>query len=182
MSNGLMQRLVVALGALVVGSMVHVVGCAQGTTLPFGGSGGSGGDEDDVTSSGTFTSTGATTGTGTASSTTSSSQSSAGSTTGPGPASSSSGSGGCDNTGDCNNCFSCAMGGPCAGAMAMCQNTQDCLDFMDCISPCQPTDMACASACINAHATGYKLYTDVLVCAVCQNCYNDCDGASQPCQ
>jgi hypothetical protein len=110
-------------------------------------------------------------------------QATTGVTAGPGPASSSTGSGGvCDGTGDCQLCGNCAISGQCSPQMNTCQSTQDCFDFMDCMQVCQPNDDVCLSGCANQHATGYKLYTELMVCVVCDSCYGDCDGASSPCQ
>jgi hypothetical protein len=97
--------------------------------------------------------------------------------------STSSGGGGCDNQGDCGDsstgCIGCALEGNCADELDDCSNSFDCIDFANCIEPC--VDQSCFDNCFNSYPTGGDIYNTLLICVICDECYNDCDGAGSGC-
>lgn len=92
-------------------------------------------------------------------------------------------SGSCDNSGDCGDsttgCIVCSLGGNCSDVYEACVYEQDCVDYSGCINACG--DQACKDQCAAAHPTGVDIYTTLLVCILCEECYNDCQGASAGC-
>ena len=90
-------------------------------------------------------------------------------TTGGGPT--------CD-VGDCGTCLNsnCAYNA-CQSSYDACFNSQDCNDFIDCISNCQDED--CFEACGAKFPSGGELYFQLIDCAICTPnvCFKDCDGA-----
>lgn len=74
----------------------------------------------------------------------------------------------------CDDCFSTVQQpqGACAAAVDACVNNQDCLDINDCFGNCS-TD-ACYQDCINAHPTGWNLYSAFIDCA-CNACAVECE-------
>jgi hypothetical protein len=53
------------------------------------------------------------------------------------------------------------------------------VDFVSCIDPC--FDQACFDACLMQYPSGASLYNDIVTCAICDECYNDCDGPGSGC-
>ncbi len=76
----------------------------------------------------------------------------------------------------CNDCAQCALDGPCAEALAACENLQACTDLIECLGTCG--DDACATACGETHAAGVSAYVAVLDCTTCDACPNNCDAAT----
>lgn len=156
---------VLALGGLLSAAF------ACGDSSGDGGSGGSGGSGGGTTSStkSATSSTKATTGT------------SPTTTTGTGTTTTS--SGGCDDgtpsTIDsqlCSDCIDCSLGGNCSDELAAFQGDPDAQAFITCIDPC--ADDACFDACINQYPSAAQAYLDVLSCAICVECPNNCDAAT----
>jgi hypothetical protein len=107
---------------------------------------------------------------------------------------------GCDGTGVCqdadedpfNDCVSCALADACSGQLQACGAEPDCCtpqadgscgadSFVGCINLCDAQDQACFDNCLQTHPTGAQVYNELVFCAICDNCYNDCDGASSGC-
>ena len=78
-----------------------------------------------------------------------------------------------------SGCLGCALGGHCADELALCQSTQDCVDYVTCVDPC--ANQACTDQCVADHPTGAALYNDLVSCAICQECPIDCDAAGSGC-
>ena len=89
----------------------------------------------------------------------------------------------CDNQGFCGDsqsgCIGCALAGPCYPQLEACQINQECLDYVGCVESCQ--DPGCADQCAATFPTGGQLYNDLVICVICDYCYNDCDGAGSGC-
>ena len=155
-------------------SAVALVACGSSSD-GAGGSGGNGGSA--TTSTGTGTTTVTSTGTGTTTTT----------TTGTGTGG---GAGSCDNTGTCqdadqdatNDCISCALVGACSDQYNACTGDQDCVALNTCFNGCGDNDQTCLTSCAQQHPTGFQLYNAMLICAICEQCPNDCavEGANCP--
>lgn len=173
-------------------SAVMVTGIAVGcggnvvvdATAGTGGNGGAGG-EGGTTSNGTFTtstsqtSTSITTSSSNSSSSSSSSQSSSVTTSvSSSISSSSSGPSECDNSGDCGDgevgCLGCAVQGPCADVYNACISDSTCSDYANCAGECGSP--SCQQKCAEEFPQGMQLYENLIVCAVCKACPNDCNG------
>jgi hypothetical protein len=156
--------------------MVSVAALAACTTSSSsgggdGGSGGSGGSGATTTASSSDASTGTTASATTATSATATT------------ATSTSSGAGCDDTGVCGDstmgCIACALEGNCAGQYGDCAADADCIAFSDCAGAC--ADQACYDQCVTDHMTGADIYNTLLVCVICDECYNDCDGPGSGC-
>jgi hypothetical protein len=174
----------VACGAmLVVGFVTAAVGCGGKVLVDGdGGSGGTGGTGGDAqSSSSTFTSavtTGPTSVTSSVTTGPTTTSVTASVTTGPTPF--------CDDTGNCGGdgsggCIDCAIGdgGPCLPAYDTCLNADACLTYIECVQNC--FDDECFQKCAEAYPDGAQLYQELVICAVCEACYNDCDGGNAGC-
>jgi hypothetical protein len=89
----------------------------------------------------------------------------------------------CDNHGFCGDtesgCISCAVNDPCFPHLEACQTDQACIDYVTCVDPCP--DQACADNCAENFPAGAQIYNDLVNCVICEQCYNDCDGAGSGC-
>jgi MYXO-CTERM domain-containing protein len=76
----------------------------------------------------------------------------------------------------CQDCAAAAEGGNggCHNETAACQNNQDCVNFVNCINPCQ--SQACLDACVNQHAQGSQLYNTLINCICTSACVNECQA------
>lgn len=107
-------------------------------------------------------------------------------------ASASAAQGGCTQIVDCDTCSKCASIGGCAGVFNACNDSSECVAFVDCVQPCTQScngDLACGEACLEGssdaglvckddHPTGMQLYLAYLhcqcqACPSCQTCPND---------
>ena len=175
-----------ASGAAVVIGIAAVVGCGGKVTVEgtgaAGGAGGAGG-QGGTTYDGTFT-TAITTGPTTSSVTSSV-------TTGPTTSVTSSVTTGpttfCDDTGQCSNgmdgCAECAYGpgGPCVEPYEVCISSDECLALLDCFQSCDENDPQCYQKCADSFPSGAEQYNDLVICVICDACYNDCDGQASGC-
>jgi hypothetical protein len=89
----------------------------------------------------------------------------------------------CDGTGDCGDsssgCLGCALADACADAYQTCVRDQACIDYSTCLGACQ--DDVCVEDCAAALPDGAVLYNDLVFCVICEQCYEDCDGAGSGC-
>ena len=89
----------------------------------------------------------------------------------------------CDDSGICGDstfgCFGCALAGECAGLYDDCAADSECTAVSDCIGACG--DQACVDQCATDHPAGAAAYEALLVCVICDQCYNDCDGLGSGC-
>lgn len=160
--------------AAVMVSVAALAACSTSSSSGGGdgGSGGSGGSTTSTTDAATTSSDAATTGTTTTTSTTATTT-----------ATSTSSGAGCDDSDNCGDstmgCIACALEGNCASQYGDCAADQDCIDFSTCAGAC--ADQACYDQCVTDHPTGADIYNTLLVCVLCDECYNDCDGASAGC-
>lgn len=181
--------------ALICALMVVIAGASMGCSSKKnssgtagsagnGGSGGSGGAGNGGSGGGGNGGSGGAGGTGggTTSMTTSSTTSTTSTTMG----------GQCDNKGTCqdmdndptNDCAGCAFAGPCLSKEQACEMDKDCCNamgtmcdpnsFVACLNACAANDSACVKKCQTDHPTGAMLYSDLIVCVVCDNCPTDC--------
>lgn len=178
------MRLWIRAGAAAVAiGIAAIVGCGGNVkvegTGAAGGSGGAAGDGG-TTYDGTFT-TGVTTGPTTSSVTTGPTTTSVTSSVTTGPTLF------CDNSGECSNgadgCVECAYGpgGPCVGLYDTCISSDECLALLDCFNTCDPNDPDCYQKCADSFPTGAAQYNELVVCVICDACYNDCDGQGSGC-
>jgi MYXO-CTERM domain-containing protein len=72
----------------------------------------------------------------------------------------------------CDDCFLDAQNNACSSRTDSCINNSDCTDLLDCFDGCSTN--SCYQDCINAHPTGYNLYTALIDCA-CNACAVECD-------
>jgi len=171
MSDRLVSKFVWAMGMTVVW-LGGTLGCAHGVFDPTesssdGLSETACGDSCTTTSSSTTT---ATTSTWTTTSTTSSTTSTTSATT-------TTSSDGCDNRGSCDACANCAITVDCSAQWDGCMANTDCSAFMDCLSGC--ADDTCANDCATTYPAGMDLYMQMVTCAMCQACPNDCQSEGQ---
>jgi hypothetical protein len=83
--------------------------------------------------------------------------------------------GSCDGSGDCQTCFDCASQDACAQQTDACTSSNSCLTFADCMGACSNADpWVCYSQCSQNNPTGAQLFSDLIWCAVCGQCPNDC--------
>jgi hypothetical protein len=99
-------------------------------------------------------------------------------------ATSSTGTSFCDNTGNCGDvgqgCISCAVNGQCSDSYNACIGTQECTDYINCTSNCGGDPM-CAQKCALTFPNGAQLYNSLVVCVICNACFNDCQGQQNGC-
>lgn len=87
----------------------------------------------------------------------------------------------CD-VGSCESCAECSQSGPpgtCMDESAACGSSQACLDFYNCIAPCETNE--CVEACQTTYPEGSDLYIEFVACVLCNDCYVVCDGAGAGC-
>jgi hypothetical protein len=168
-------------------ALVGIVACGDSgsstTTAGGGGSGGSGGSG----ASGSTESTGGTTNTAGNGSGANGVGGNGVGPTGPGP-----GAGGASSCGTIsvcqdtdqdpsNDCVSCAFTSACSDQYMACTNSTDCIDVNTCLSKCAEDDAPCQQGCLENNPAGAALYQEVILCAVCDTCYDACDGATAGC-
>lgn len=160
--------------AVLTTPLAAQTGCSGSVSGGVGGAGGAGGQGDSgvTTSSANSTTTTSTTTTSITSTTVS---------TYAAPATTTSGT--CDNSGDCGDstvgCIACAIAGACSDDYDACAADQGCIDYSTCAGSC--ADQACFEQCVADNPVGADIYNTLLVCVLCEQCYNDCDGASTGC-
>jgi hypothetical protein len=195
------MQLWIRAGFVSVSIVVGVaVGCGGNVVVDLstgaggnGGAGGQGGTTYDgvfttgtspTTSSVTNTSSSSSTSSVTSSSSISSSSISSSSSSSSSVATVSTGPIQCDNTGNCGDtqsgCIGCAVMGPCAGSYEACGTSTACIDYATCVSNCGGNDPACQQQCAQKSPGGEQLYTDLILCVLCDVCSNDCPGAGCP--
>ncbi|MBK8257802.1 MAG: hypothetical protein IPK82_34680 [Polyangiaceae bacterium] len=162
--------------AMVAMAFGAAMGCGAKVSVDKDGDGGSGGSGGGASQGGAQT-TGSPTTTTTTTTTTSITTSPTSVTTGTGP--------GCDAEGFCGDtesgCVGCAVGagGPCQNAYAGCVDTDACIAYADCVSSCM--DPQCADKCAETYPEGAQLYSNLVVCVICDVCPISCDGANSGC-
>lgn len=173
-----MRSWLVVLGVTSSAAVVSLMGCGgaviwDGSGDGGGGAGGSGTTSSSTTITGTTTTVTGTTITGTTTTFTTTSSSTI--TTNPSE---------CDNSGDCGDgqtgCLGCAVQGPCAASYDACVSTTECIDYANCAGPCG-NDQGCQQKCLNDFPMGAQLYNDLVICAFCNACPNDCGSAGMGC-
>jgi len=88
----------------------------------------------------------------------------------------------CDNTGDCQQCTDCAVYGPCEPELYDCYNSNECMEYMDCLETCPGDPGQCMNMCGQSNPLGAQLYYELLYCAICVHCPSDCwEYANQFC-
>lgn len=73
--------------------------------------------------------------------------------------------------GSCDSCQDDALDGACFGTYQACGGSQACVDFANCIQPCQ--SQACYDQCASNNPNGAAMYSDIIEC-ICQDCAVDC--------
>jgi hypothetical protein len=66
----------------------------------------------------------------------------------------------------CSNptCCDCSAS-QCTTEYDTCRCEPDCVELIECIRDCTPTDQACQNACFDSHPTGKQIYTALEACA-----------------
>lgn len=80
----------------------------------------------------------------------------------------------------CDDCFLSAQNGTCASQDNACWSNQDCVDLNECFGGCNG-NQTCLQNCVNAHPTGWNLYSALIDCACnacATECENECGGSS----
>lgn len=158
-----LRRILVAAAASAAAAAL-ISACGGNVIVDPEGSGGSGGAP-------TTTTTGPTTSTVTPTTSTS---------TSTGPSGCDSGNPSVENCGDSTSgCIQCALEGACIDEFTMCANSQQCIEYVTCIDPCP--DTSCTDSCAMSFPSGAQIYNDLVSCAICQECFIDCDGANAGC-
>lgn len=84
----------------------------------------------------------------------------------------------CDE-GSCEDCQQCALSDECADEYDDCGADAECVEFANCAAEC--TDQACFEECAAAYPSGAQMYNDLVICVICEECYDTCDGAGSGC-
>jgi hypothetical protein len=108
---------------------------------------------------------------------------------GPGPGPGAGGASSCGTISVCqdadqdpsNDCVSCAFTSACSDQYMACTNSTDCIAVNTCLSKCAPDDAPCQQGCLENNPAGAALYQEVILCAVCDTCYDSCNGAMAGC-
>ena len=90
----------------------------------------------------------------------------------------------CDQSSiDCQSCQDCvtAPGKPCEAVLNTCNNSQQCIDYYNCITACAQGDQACYTNCQTTYPTGANQFNAFALCVVCQQCPINCDAAGSGC-
>jgi hypothetical protein len=84
----------------------------------------------------------------------------------------------CDNQNNCDACFDCVTGmnGVCEDDLNICLNNPECVALSQCFGMCAAGDTQCQINCEQAHVFGIADYNAIVICWVCQECPNDCNG------
>ncbi|MBI4702923.1 MAG: hypothetical protein HY744_17540 [Deltaproteobacteria bacterium] len=101
------------------------------------------------------------------------------SSSGTSTSASSSGTSQCDGQGACDPCVQCAIDGPCSAQLETCMNSNACAELMQCMDGCydpgNPASWdACAQKCGAGNPLGAQQYYDLILCAICWQCPQDC--------
>ncbi len=81
------------------------------------------------------------------------------------------------NSPECTTCSTCAAAGACADEVAACENSQECLDLIDCAQACFDAGgdvNTCTDGCIATYPNGFELYGNSQACLLCTECPNNC--------
>lgn len=78
----------------------------------------------------------------------------------------------------CDNCTSCSLGSFCAFQWNAFQSSADAQEFIDCAENCNGP--MCLDQCQSQHPMGAQIYFQLVECAYCQACPNNC-GADSGC-
>ncbi len=169
-------------------ALVGIVACGDSGSSSTAGGGGSGGSG----ASGSTESTGGTTntaGNGTGANGEGGTGAVLDAGPGPGPGPGAGGASACSDIATCqdgdqdpsNDCVSCAVTSVCSDQYTACTQNADCVAINTCLTNCSVDDPNCPQACAEANAAGIALYQEVILCAVCDTCYDSCDGAMAGC-
>ena len=169
-------------------ALVGIVACGDSGSSSTAGGGGSGGSG----ASGSTESTGGTTnsaGNGTGANGEGGTGAVLDAGPGPGPGPGAGGASACGEITTCqdtdqdpsNDCVSCAFTSVCSDQYMACTNSPDCIAVNTCLTNCEAGDMACQQGCLQKNQAGAALYQEVILCAVCDACFDSCDGASAGC-
>ncbi len=86
----------------------------------------------------------------------------------------------CDE-GSCEDCQQCALSDECADEYDDCSADTECVDFANCVGECGSTDQECFEACAASYPNGAAMYNELVICVICDECYDTCDGAGSGC-
>lgn len=87
--------------------------------------------------------------------------------------------GGTCDEGSCEDCQQCALSDECADEYDDCGADAECVEFANCAAEC--ADQACFEACASAYPNGANMYNELVICVICDECYDTCDGAGAGC-
>jgi hypothetical protein len=86
----------------------------------------------------------------------------------------------CDE-GSCEDCQQCALSDECADEYDDCSADNECIDFATCAGECGATDQECFEECAASYPNGAAMYNELVICVICDECYDTCDGAGSGC-
>lgn len=83
----------------------------------------------------------------------------------------------CDGKVVCDDCRSCALAGPCADALAACNQSSACVALDQCLGLCGGLTAECLELCASQNPNGVSLYDALLGCVDCTECLDPCGTA-----
>jgi hypothetical protein len=89
------------------------------------------------------------------------------------------------NSSQCSACLECAAAGPCAGDIAACDNSADCVTFTGCLNDCSGSgDLdACTQNCVDTTPEqAVVLFQAAQDCSFCQECPANCQVGGLACE
>jgi hypothetical protein len=77
----------------------------------------------------------------------------------------------------CDDCRSCAIAGPCAAALAACNQSSSCIAIDQCLGVCGGVTADCLELCASQNPDGVSVYDALLGCVDCGECLDPCGTA-----